>query len=254
MFTLIVVLTSACYIAAIYYAFTAHSLTKAFAIVSGSTTLVACAIAGFIKVDPKPLTQNDFRVLRSHPYVSANEIKFEPEIDYLNVIQSKDINLSNIQTKQWNEGNYLWILDGTLQNNSQFPINSFKLELILSDCGSKVKKGKCLSSPESIFIEVTDLNIKPHEKGQFNSTYAVQDPNHFYKFKTSFISANSVVKKMLVDNTKNTNILDMNSHVDRMVICGGDTSIDEPEYDRRQTGKTILAKNREDFEQHSRGC
>jgi hypothetical protein len=57
MFTLIVVLTSAFYIAAIYYAFTAHSLTKAFAIVSGSTTLVACAIVGFIKIDLKTLAR-----------------------------------------------------------------------------------------------------------------------------------------------------------------------------------------------------
>lgn len=254
MLTLLTILTSASYIAIIYYAFSACTLTKAFGIVSGSTTAIACAVVGLVKFDPQTLTQNNLSYRTFPPYIIDNPLKLEPEIDYLSVINSKDVSLLDIQTRQWSEGNFLWVLDGTLKNNSQFPINSLKLELMLSDCGPKNTKEKCLSSPRSIFIEVLDLNIRPHEKGQFSSTYVVQDPNHLYQLKTSFVSANSIVKNLLANNTKTTNRKNLGANVDSMIICGGGTSVDQPEYDKRIIGKTMIAKNRENHEQRLGGC
>lgn len=254
MFTFLVILTLACYTATIYYAFSTHTLIKAFAIVSGSTTVIACSTVGFLKIEPKILTQSNTRDSTFYHYLTVDPMELEHGIDYISVIHGNDIKLSEIQTRQWDEGNSLWVLNGFLKNNSQFPINSLKLELMLSDCGPKDKEEKCLSSPESIFLEITGLNIKPHEKSQFSTTYPVEDPNHLYKISTSVASANSITKYMHKNPSFVVNSKKMEPNVDNMVICGGGTSVDHPEYDNRNIGKTMLANKDVNLDKRYRGC
>jgi hypothetical protein len=228
----------------VYYIFKKYPPLKAFIIISITLTTICGAAAAFIDMEPPPPIYKNPIPMPSKP-ISINEYFIEMK----NSIKQNDIELSNFHTKQWDDGNYLWIFTGYVKNNSETPLNSLELELKLADCGRMGENSDCLSA-KSIFVTISDLNIKPHEKGQFDTTYAVNDLTHKYRVNAIFKEAYNVNqdKRRYAQPISPAPNIDMNEiakhyqNVDRTVICGGGVSVDRPKIEQTYEGQTMLAK------------
>ena len=167
----------------IYYLFKNYSLYKALAIVSGVGTLIACTLLIFIKPDPSKTaiasrTDNSACVsLKNRSYPSQGQA---PTSINWNIIPSEKFELSNMQTQALSEGNTLWTLQGSLQNNSDHVINALELKLAISDCQKNNSEFICAPVLETTTERQTDLNIAPQSKGTFKVTFSVQNPQHHY--------------------------------------------------------------------------
>jgi hypothetical protein len=240
----------------VYYIFKKYPPLKAFILISITLTTICGAAAAFIDMElPPPIYKNPIP-MPSKP-ISINEYFIEMK----NSIKQNDIELSNFHTKQWDDGNYLWIFTGSVKNNSETPLNSLDLELKLADCGRIGEKNNCLSA-KSIFVTISDLNIKPHEKGQFDTTYAINDLTHKYRVNAIFKEAYNVTqeKRRYAQPIYQTPNIDMNEiakhyqNVDRMVICGGGVSVDRPYPPQKRYERTMLADNRKQDSGSNSGC
>ena len=248
------------YIISTYYFFLAYPVKKAVLFVFTSTTFFASCLLAFPRTDTS-LRENIANDFYLHSGVPLKTVGGNPE--NLNVIQIKNATLSNIRTRQWNEGNSLYVFNGEIKNNSSYPINSLNLELRLLDCGPKDNKTKCIPVEDSIYAEVSKLDIQPHKAGQFESSYAIEHPDHHYEIEVYFMSAISSDKNTptpspqiahkKIDLEKNQHAAE-NRNVDRMPICGGGADVDEPEIQRPSGGRIMLAEALENYQRRDRGC
>lgn len=227
------------YAALLYYAFKNYSPLKGFLIASASMVTISGAYATLVQ--PAPKTTIPSRNSSSYSYSNVAQI-----IQKTNLIKQNEIELSNIQMKQWSKDNYLWILTGNLLNKSEFTLNNLELELIFSDCRNTSEKSICVS--KNIPLKISDLNIKSHENKQFETTYTIDDRTPTQRVNTLFKAASSIVKepppidygmRQSVPQNLRVKFSDKNidlkeDNIDRTVVCGhcGETArIDEEKYD-----------------------
>ena len=167
----------------IHYLFKNYSLYKALVIVSGVGTLIACTLLIFIKPEPSKTTiasrpdNSACLTLKNRSYPSQGQAS--SSINW-KIIPSDQFELTNIQTQAWSEGNTLWTLQGSLQNNSDHVINALELKLAISDCQKNNSELICAPVLETFTERQTDLNIAPHTKGTFKLPFSVQNPQHHY--------------------------------------------------------------------------
>jgi len=250
------------YIISTYYFFFAYAFKKAVLLVMTSTTLFACTLLSFSTTGAglRELASND---LYLHSRTPEKQRPFIHNTQNPNIIQITDAKLSNLKIRQYSEGNSLYVINGDVDNNSNHPITTVRLEIRLSDCGLKDKKSKCVPIEDSFYVENTILNIKPHETGQFDASFSVDHPEHHYEIEVYFMGAESDKKVLLAHNALEANKKrgsqkDENGvpgkNVDRMPICGGGADIDEPEIEKRHNGKVMLAEALENYQRRDRGC
>ena len=167
----------------IYYLFKNYSLYKALVIVSGVGTLIACTLLIFIKPElsknaiASPPNNSACLSLKNRSYPSQGQASLSVN---WKIIPSEQFELTNIQTRAWSEGNTLWTVQGSLQNNSDHAINALELKLAISDCEENNSELICAPVLETTTERQTDLNIAPHTKGTFKVTFSVQNPQHHY--------------------------------------------------------------------------
>lgn len=190
----------------IYYLFKNYSLNKALVLFSGAGTLIACALIALIKPELPKTAIADHRAcltLKNRPYPSQDQASFS--INW-KIIPSEQIELSEIQTQAWNEGNTLWSLQGSLQNNSDHVINALELKLAISDCEENNSELICASVLNKTTERQTDLNIAPHTKGTFKVTFPVQNPQHHYtatyQSKLAGTKENTEISAIEIDKNK----------------------------------------------------
>ncbi len=250
------------YITSTYYFFFAYAFKKAVLFVMASTTLFASTLLSIsgTEADLPELASNNH-------YLNSNTLeKQRPYIHNTqdpNIIRITNTKLSNVKIHQYSEGNSLYVINGDIDNSSNYPITTIKLEIRLSDCGLKDKISKCVPIEDSFYVENTILNIKPHETGQFDAAFPVDHPEHRYETEVYFMGAESDKKVLLAHNALEANKKrgsqkDENGapgkNVDPMIICGGGADRDEPEIERRYNGKVMLAEALVNYQRKDRGC
>lgn len=236
------------YIISTYYFFFAYAFKKAVIFVMASTTLFAGALVSTKR------TESDFHELASNN-LNLNSDSSQKKSSYIhnmkdrNIIRITDAKLSNVKVRQHSEGNSLYVINGDIDNNSSYPITTVRLEIRLSDCGLKYKNSECVPVEDSFYVENTILNIKPHTIGQFDTSFAVDYPEHRYEVEVYFMGTELNYKDLAaitapIDNKK--------FHYE--IICGGGADRDESETEKRDNGKIMLAEALENYQRKDRGC
>ena len=250
------------YIISTYYFFFAYAFKKAVLLVMTSTTLFACTLLSFSTTgaDLRELASND---LYLHSRTPEKQRPFIHNTQNPNIIQITDAILSNIKIHQYGEGNSLYVINGDIKNNSSNPITTVRLEIRLSDCGLKNKKSKCVPIEDSFYVENTILNIKPHETGQFDASFPVDQPEHRYEIEVYFMGAESDKQVLLAHNALEVNKkrgsqkdenAGLGKNVDHTPICGGGADVNSPEIERPHKGIIMLAEALKKYQHTDRGC
>lgn len=250
------------YVVSTYYFFLRYSVKKAVLLVFTSTTVFFSSLMYFLGENTS-LYQNITNSFYSAPIIQQTQERIVQEVPELNILQVNDVTLSKIKTHQWGEGNSLYVLNGEIQNNSEYPIHSLNIEIRLSDCGPKDMKTECSRIVDNIHTELSKLNIQPHQKAEFDSSYAIDHPDHHYEIEVYFTGAKSVVKILPTPpthvaiekgNAEKKENIDLDKILDRMPICGGGADVDEPEIKKGSDGKIMLAETLENYPRRDRGC
>lgn len=174
-------ITLAIFTGIIYYSFEYYSLKKSLIITSCVGAFMAYTIIGFMKPESNETKITDRSACLSlKNYSIKSQLATSTKINW-DVISSEQIELTEIQTQAWSEGNTLWTLQGSLRNNSDHVINALELKLAISDCAENNSDFTCASVLNTTTERQTDLNIGPHSKGTFKVTFTVQNPHHHYK-------------------------------------------------------------------------
>lgn len=250
------------YIISTYYFFFSYPVKKALLIVFASTTVFGSSLLAFPRTETS-LRENIANDIYLNSRTPLKQKPFIHDMQNPDIIQVKDATLPKLSIHHWSEGNSLYVINGDIKNNSSNPITTVKLEIRLSDCGLKDKKSDCIPIEDSFYVENTKLNIKPHEIGQFDTSFAVDHPGHRYEIKVYFMGAESDNRVLLALNTleenkKRGSQKDENAalakNVDHMIICGGGVDVDSPEIERNRDDKIMLAEALENYQRRDRGC
>ena len=213
-----------------------------------STTLLASTLLSISKTEAglSEIVSNNYYLNSNSP---QNQRSYIQNTQNPNIIRITDAKLSNMKIHQYSEENSLYVINGDIDNNSSYPITTVRLEIRLSDCGLKDKKSKCIPIEDSFYVENTILNIEPHKIGQFDTSFSVDHPEHRYEIEVYFMGAELNYKDLLAITSQKDN-----KNIDHMIICGGGADRDEPEIERRNNGKVMLAEALENYQRRDRGC
>ena len=104
----LIIIGSAFITATIYYAFKSYSLQKAILIALSSTTLLSYAIISALEF-PQQNFENKTTTISDKYSWSVGEKHMKTEFKW-NKIEKNEVELTQIKSKAWSEGNNLWIL------------------------------------------------------------------------------------------------------------------------------------------------
>ena len=245
----------------IYYAFKNYSLQKALLVALTSATLICYAFISILEFPQQPFKNKPNAPISDKYSWPVGEKLMKTEFSW-NKIHKNDVELFQIKSKAWSDGNNLWILSGKIKNNSNQTINAIELEIKLNDCGPNDKMNDICDHLDRHIIEIVkELNIPTHNNGEFTTTYAIKDASHNYKLNLlpSRIATSYTYiiepRQYFYEDKDNNNIrenlisLSRNYGVDKTPTCGGGGS-----YHKEDNHNIMLAGKEFIGQLSSTGC